>query len=329
MSATSHVLISSAGRRGELVQIFRRSLPPGSMVHTADMSSLSAAGQLADQHHLVPPVTSPDLLPAIESLCQTHGISHVVPTIDPELPVYAAARDRLRDRGITVWVSGVETVGLGQDKRATQAFLREHGLPTVAQWTRDEAVATADLPFPVIAKPAGGSASKGLQVLTSAAQVEALPTDGDYVVEETAPGIEHTIDVLVDRDGVCRATVPRRRLEVRAGEVSKGVTVASAPLEKLARRVAEQLPDAFGVLNMQIFHDEATGRMSVIELNARFGGGFPLAYHAGCRAPAWLLDHLAGTRELEADALSWRSGVLMLRYDQGVYAEASEVGLAL
>ena len=42
---------------------------------------------------------------------------------------------------------------------------------------------------------------------------------GEVVVQTLARGAEHTIDVLVDRRGRAVCAVPRRRIEVRAGEV--------------------------------------------------------------------------------------------------------------
>jgi carbamoyl-phosphate synthase large subunit len=146
------------------------------------------------------------------------------------------------------------------------------------------------------------------------------------VVQEVAPGSEHTVDVLVLSDGRCAGAVPRRRIAVRAGEVEKGVTVRDPAVEDLARRVAEALPGAYGVLNVQIFVDPAQGDMRVIEINARYGGGFPLAFEAGAHYPAWTIEEILGRPSSVTD--HWRAGLVMLRYDDAVFAEAADVGLA-
>ncbi len=88
--------------------------------------------------------------------------------------------------------------------------------------------------------------------------------------------------------------VPRRRLEVRGGEVSKAVTARLDDVEGLAREIGRCLPAAFGALNVQLFREEASGTLAVIEVNARFGGGYPLADAAGAIFPRWLVEEAIG-----------------------------------
>src|SRR5262249_52101787 len=105
-----------------------------------------------------------------------------------------------------------------------------------------------------------------------------------------------------------------------AGEVSKGVTVRNPAMQQLAMRVAETLPSAYGAFNIQLFAD-AEGKLSIVEINARFGGGFPLAPRAGAHFPRWLLEDVLG-RPSTASADSWTDGLTMLRYDAEVFVEA-------
>ena len=119
--------------------------------------------------------------------------------------------------------------------------------------------------------------------------------------------------MLVLRDGRCVCSVPRRRLAVRAGEVEKGVTVRDQALERLARRIAEALPGAYGVLNVQIFVDPVAGEPRVIEINARYGGGFPLAFQAGARFPAWTIEEILGLPTTSHQRLAGRRRDAALR----------------
>ena len=112
----------------------------------------------------------------------------------------------------------------------------------------------------------------GLVTIDDHAQLDSLDPRVDYVVEQVATGGRVTVDVWVDNNGVGRSAVPRRRIEVRAGEVSKGVTVRDEVLMALALDVVSALPGARGVLNVQVFSDADRGFQQVIEINARFGG---------------------------------------------------------
>jgi carbamoyl-phosphate synthase large subunit len=314
------ILFSSAGRRGALVGLLRESLHRlglGGLVHACDVTPYAAALQLADRRHLVPRHDDPRFIDAVLEICVRDGIRLVVPTHDAELPLYAAARQRFAEIGCTVSISGPATVAIGRDKRRTNEWLRSTGLPCVRQGTPAEVQAAPDRwRWPLIVKPRAGSAGIGVRVVHRG---ERLDDDPDVIVEERATGDEHTVDLLILGDGTCPIVVPRRRLEVRAGEVSKGATVRHAALESLARRAAGLLPDAYGVLNLQVFADGE--ELRIIELNARYGGGFPLAYEAGARLPEWTIEELLGRTSTIVD--DWRGGVVMLRYDEAVFVDAA------
>jgi carbamoyl-phosphate synthase large subunit len=151
--------------------------------------------------------------------------------------------------------------------------------------------------------------------------------DDELVVESVAPGVEFTVDVLVDSAGRVRCAVPRRRLETRGGEVSKAVTVRSATLIELVTELTSALPGAFGALNVQLFADVDCGHPEVIEINPRFGGGFPLSYSAGADFPRWLLEDVLDLPS-SATADEWSDGVVMLRYDDAVFVDREAAGLS-
>ena len=333
MSERFPILVSSAGRRGALVGILRRTLADlgldGEIV-ASDMTPLSSAAQLADRRVVVPTQGDPSFIDATLEACRTHGVRLLVPTHDGELPLLAAARERFAEIGTTVSISAPATVAIGRDKALTHDWLVDHGFPTVRQAAPAEVLAAPDgWSWPLFVKPREGSAGIGVRRVTDPADLaRAVAGDGgdDLVVQEVAPGREHTVDVLVLGDGRCVGAVPRRRIAVRAGEVEKGVTVRDPAIEGLARRVAEALPGAYGVLNVQIFVDPVQGDMRVIEINARYGGGFPLAYEAGAHYPAWTIEEILGRPSSVADR--WRNGLVMLRYDDAVFVEAADVGLA-
>ncbi|HEX8802654.1 MAG TPA: ATP-grasp domain-containing protein [Acidimicrobiales bacterium] len=333
------VLISSAGRRAELLRIFRdvvSDMAPGSRVLATDSSWYSSAFHLADEGFIVPRVTDPELVPQLLALCEKHAVDVVVPTTDREMPVWVGNRERFEAAGTRVALSAAEVIAIAADKQATQDWLTGHGFPTVRQASPAAALADpAAWPFPLMAKPRFGSASEGVGLVRNRDELELVAvrdaarppmsdgTRGDMVVQSVAGGEEHTIDVFVGSDGRCRCAVPRRRLEVRGGEVSKAVTVRSAELIDLAHDLCHALPGPYGVLNFQVFADEETGQLAVIELNPRFGGGFPLSYQAGADYPRWLLEDVRGLPS-GARPDGWREGLVMLRYDAAVFVDRAQ-----
>jgi carbamoyl-phosphate synthase large subunit len=333
------VLVSSAGRRVELVRMFREvvaDLTPGGRVLATDSSWYSSAFHEADEGFVVPRVSDPELVPALLEVCRRHRVDVVVPTTDREMPVWMAERDRFAAIGTTVALSADEVVAIAADKQRTHDWLTGNGFPTVRQARPAEALDDpAAWPLPLMAKPRFGSASEGVGLVRSRAELELVAarheaaaalsdgTRGDMVVQTVATGTEHTIDVLVDGSGLCLCAVPRRRMEVRGGEVSKAVTVRSPGLIELAHALCKALPGAYGVLNFQVFADEASGDLAVIEINPRFGGGFPLSYRAGADYPRWLLEDVRGL-PTSADPDRWHDGLVMLRYDAAVFVDRAD-----
>jgi carbamoyl-phosphate synthase large subunit len=114
--------------------------------------------------------------------------------------------------------------------------------------------------------------------------------------------------------------VPRLRLEVRGGEVSKGRTVKDRAIMAVGRRVVESFGGCIGVITIQCIRTP-DGRIRVIEINPRFGGGNPLSIRAGADFPYWILRALCG-RESVIRLDGFRDRLDMLRYDESVFCPA-------
>jgi carbamoyl-phosphate synthase large subunit len=251
----------------------------------------------------------------------------VVPTIDLELAAWASVRDAWYERdGMTIAVSSPKVIEIAADKAETNGWLRDNGFPATHQLPQEHFRRPGSgQSFPVVVKPRRGSSSNGMTVARDLDMLEAVATPDD-VIEAVAPGTEYTIDVLVGRDGRTRCAVPRRRVEVRGGEVSKAVVERRGDLMALANDIGDALPGAYGVLNIQVMCDDETDGCQVIEINPRFGGGFPLTSVAGGRFPVWLIEEIFGLPSSQPGAV-WKDGLAMLRYDDAVYVEARTVGL--
>ncbi len=325
-----NVLISSAGRRVSLLRIFRQTLSDLNLsghVFAVDANKCSAAFHDADEGWLVPRCTSPEFSDCILEICLRNRIRLIVPTIDTELPLYAAQRANFEKHGIVVAISSPAVAAIGGDKVQTHECLTAHNFPSVKQaWPREILANPSGWKFPLIAKPRGGSASIGVRKIATIEELEPLVEKKDIVVQSIALGQEYTVDFLVTRQGKCVCAVPRRRLEVRAGEVSKGMTERQDKLIQLTYQLAEALPGAYGTLNVQIFWDAGSNTASIIEINPRFGGGFPLTWEAGGLYPRWIIEEML---QLPSTAVAdgWKDRLVMLRYDDAVFVSANLAGV--
>jgi carbamoyl-phosphate synthase large subunit len=320
------VLISSIGRRTQLAECFQAAFRKldleGRVIGVDSHPAYAPASYLVESYFEAPPCGDNGYIDHILSICSEQKVSLVIPTIDPELPLYSAARGKFAAIGAHVAVSGPETVGISGDKERTHQWLTQAGFTTVRQASAAEALARPDeWTMPVIVKPRNGSASTGVMKVCSHTLLKAIVQhDPNLLVQEYAKGEEYTINVFVDDQRRCICAVPHRRIEVRGGEVSKGVTCKNPILMQMAKDLVEKLPDAFGPMNIQCFLSES-GEAQTIEINARFGGGFPLADKAGAVFPLWLLQYILGlpsTARFDA----WTDRLMMLRYDSAIFRQA-------
>lgn len=315
------VLFSSAGRRVELMRCFRadaEALGVELRVLASDMCpAWSAACQEADACFQVPACGTPAFIETLLAICRRWNVDLLVPTIDPELDSLCRHVETFAAIGTEIVIGSPAVVGLARDKLATAELLHAHGIP-VPRTASPEAVAAAPDSWsgPLLLKPRAGSSSVGIRRLEGAA---ALPAPGaleGYVAQELIEGDEFTVNMFFDRAGALSCVVPHRRHEVRAGEVAKGVTTRQPVLEAIGWSLGNVLSGARGALCYQAIVDRA-GRAAVFEINARFGGGYPLAHQAGARFARWLLEQAMG---LEPSCHNdWQDGVTMLRYDAALY----------
>lgn len=322
MNGSRVVLVSSAGRRVELIDCFRssaRALGLDLRVLAVDINpEMSSACQAADRCFKVSRCTTPEFVSELADICGTENVRLVVPTIDTELQMFADHQQEFQATGTRVVVSSPSVVRMARDKAATARFLSEHGIPTPRTALLGELLAEPDSwSWPVILKPLDGSSSVGIRCAENLRDAKLAATDrADYVAQERLCGREYTVNLFFDQAGILRAAVPHHRYEVRAGEVSKGITERQPTLMNLAWRLGSALKGAYGPLCFQAIVSGA-GQARVFEINARFGGGYPLAHQAGATFSKWLLE--------EADSLPssandrWEEGVTMLRYDAAIF----------
>lgn len=316
--ATNHnVLLLSAGRRVELVQIFKeglaRHIPQAKVFATDFRPELSSACQIADRAFKAPRVTATEYINYLLDLCGQQSIGMLIPTIDTELNVLALNRERFEDIGVHIVISSPELVAACRDKRKTADIFDRLQISQPAIYSRD------DLHFPCFCKPYDGSCSVGAQPLESAEMLtsELLENEKNMFMELIGKNYrEYTIDAYYDRSSKLTCLVPRERIEVRGGEVSKSATRKNFVYDYLYARLP-LLEGARGCITVQVFADPKTESIKALEINPRFGGGFPLTEAAGADYPDWLIREYF-LNECIPYFDDWESDLLMLRYDAKV-----------
>lgn len=315
-----NILITSAGRRVSLVKNFQDTLKKFNLdgkVFTTDMNpELSSACHISDGYLKVPRVTDKDYLNILKEYCIKNNISMVIPTIDTELHILSQKKEEFFKDGILLAISSTEICEIFYLKDSTEKFFIKNGLDTPRSI---EDIKTCS--YPIFAKLNNSSCSIGAQIVYTPEIAKELSSDKNYVFQEFIQGEEFTVDTFIDRKGEVISIVPRQRLEVRAGEVSKAKAVKDPRIIQAIIKLCSKLDGAYGCITIQLFRTD--DRIVFIEINPRFGGGYPLSPKAGANFAEYLIkDYLGEKLEYSEE---WNDNTIMLRYDAEVIIDGSSI----
>ena len=325
MANDFNVLFTCIGRRVSLLRSFRRAaaqLKINAAFLGTETTELSSALQLCDRRFLVKPTTHRGYIGQLLSIVKANRVKLLVPTVDLDLKGLARNEPKLAAAGCRVLVSNPDVIDICQDKRKTYRFLVKSGFDAAITMSVRSVLSKKKINWPCFLKPWDGSAGRENAVATN--RKELLFYAGripNVICQEFVEGTEFTCDVYVDFGMKVRCVVPRKRIEVRAGEMSKGQVLKNARIMSEAAALVEKLGAGPGVITLQLFLTN-DGKVKFIEINPRFGGGAPLSMEAGANFPKWILQELAGRKtNIRPDA--FQDGLTMLRYDSEVWLKGS------
>jgi carbamoyl-phosphate synthase large subunit len=311
------ILLSSVGRRGYLVKYFKEALGNNGEVWGADSSQYAPAFHYCDKSALLPEVTSRNYVDELLAFCRSNKINMLVPLIDPELPVLAAQRQRFFDAGIIAVISPPETIETSSDKYLTYKFGKEKHIDvpeTVLSLSEAEALlANGRLGWPVVVKPRDGSASVNITYCKDKRQLRnAFENCPNPMIQEYMEGDEFGYDLFSDRDFKPISVFCKLKLAMRAGETDKAVSTDNKELIALGLKIAENL-QLFGPADLDVKIGKDGPKL--LEINPRFGGGYPCSHLGGANFPTKLLSLCNGER-LSPDIGSCPAGVYMFKQDE-------------
>ena len=311
-----NILITSAGKRVVLVKTFQKTLQEMGLdakVYTVDLKpEMAPAGYVSEECIRVPRCTSDDYMDVLLQICIDKQIGVVIPTIDTELKVLSENRVRFLEQGIQIVISDTAFITTCRDKRLTDSLFHELGIPTPKIMDKDH------ITFPLFAKPYDGSLSANTHLVHDQEELtKDILNDPKMLLMEyvnTKEYKEFTVDMYYGQDGQVKGIVPRERIEIRAGEINKGITRKNMIVGFLKQRMGT-LQGVRGCICLQLFYRLSDHDIKGIEINPRFGGGFPLTYYAKANYAEYIIrEYLLGeTIDYSED---WLDRTLMLRYDE-------------
>ena len=308
-----NILFTCAGRRTYLLKYFKENMQSGDKVVATDMQLSAPALQAADIKIQVPAVYDPQYVDITLGICKEHKIDALISLNDLELPILAENKAKFEALGVTVIVSDPDVIDICFDKYKTAQWVESIGLNApktyVTLASAKEALAKGEISFPLFMKPRWGSGSIGLETIDDMEELDiyyhllmkkikktilATASVGDeyIMIQEKLTGKEFGLDVMNDLKGINMGVSVKQKLAMRAGETDKAITEDLPEVREIGATIGRNLKH-IGNLDVDIMQ-RASGDYCVLELNPRFGGGYPFSYEAGVNLPKAILGWLKG-----------------------------------
>lgn len=330
-----NVLLSCAGRRNYLVNYFKTALKGKGKVIATDMQLNAPALVDADVALKVPAIYDPSYIEETIRVCKAQDVQLLISLNDLELPILAKNKEAFAAAGVQVIVSDPRVIDICFDKWKTTQFLLSIGVQTPLTFIDVKealkAMKEGTLQFPLVVKPRWGSASIGIEFPESIEEfelaykllslrlhktilAEASKEDMDHaiLIQQKINGQEYGMDVLNNFSGKFVQAFPKKKLAMRAGETDKSVSVDTPRLKEIGKILGDQLQH-IGNLDCDVF--ETAEGYFVLELNPRFGGGYPFTYEAGADFPSVFLAWGSGDTDI-ASFLNFKPGLAFSKCDR-------------
>ena len=259
-------------------------------------------------------MTDTDYINQLLTIAIDNQVKLIIPTIDTELLILSQNIDLFKKNKIDVLISNEPLIKIFRDKRATHVFFENHNINCAKQFSKD------NFSLPIYIKPFDGSRSQDNFLITKQEQLTDYHFENEKLMflEYLDHNIfdEFTIDLYYDKSSNLKCIVPRKRVEVRDGEVNKAITKSGFFIDEIMNKLSF-IAGFRGCITLQIFVNKHKEQIFGIEINPRFGGGFPLSYLAGANFPIWIIQEYLLNQTIDF-CDNWEQNLMMLRYDHEV-----------
>ena len=260
----------------------------------------------------------------VYNICKKNAIDLIVPLIDPELSLLAKYKEYFLSIGTKILAPDQEVCELSYNKYEASKIMEINYIlhPRTFLPQHFEKVDEIDGEL-VILKPIKGSSSSNvfkIQKTKINDFIEIMHFDPkNFIIQEYINfDFEVTVDVFADSFFQVVEMCQRKRLKVRGGEVERALTIKDKKLEELVEIITKILK-LTGVFNVQFFYKNGDYYFS--EVNPRFGGGYPLSYHAGANFIEHIANFLSQKHLNYFGTTRYQENMYMLRYDNAIYTK--------
>lgn len=310
-----NVLLTSVGRRAYMVKYFQEALADTGEVHVCNSDDLTVAFQYADKSVISPLIYDDNYIPFLLNYCRENHIGILISLFDIDLLMLAKHKKEFEEIGTKVIISDEEFVSICNDKWKTYLFLKKNNFHVPKTYLSiGEVMGAIDagiLKYPVIVKPRFGCGSIAMSIAEDEMSLlyyfsrntravkntylkyESESVEDKIIFQEFLRGQEYGVDCINDLNGNFVNAIVKKKLAMRAGETDISETIECPEIYDTAKKISS-LSKHIANVDMDVFMVD--GKPYVLEMNARFGGGYPFSHIAGCNLPKAIVEWCKGNR---------------------------------
>jgi len=309
-----NLLFSCVGKRGYIADYFRPHLKKGERIIGTSNSKWTPGFEHCDTNYILPDIVSPDYIPKVMEVCERERITGILSFFDPDVVTLSKYFDEFIAMGITPIVPRHEIAEICFDKYLTYQFFSENNFLTAKTFLNIEdafkSLTSGSLKYPLYVKPRRGYGSsltfKARNQLELNAFYHYTP---DMIIQEELTGEPFDFDILNDLNGNVISVVPWKKFKSRLGETEQAQTFKHQDVIDFGVKLGNKLGH-IGPLDADLYLKD--GKISVLEINLRFGGGYPVSHLAGAEFPAKIIAMLRG-EEVKTDIGNFQHGIIMMK----------------
>ncbi|WP_051189759.1 ATP-grasp domain-containing protein [Daejeonella oryzae] len=329
-----NILFTCVGRRNYLIKYFKKALRgKGNIVAVDSQLSASALAE-ADISIQVPAIYDPQYIESLQSIIEKHNIHAIICLNDLELPIMARNKMKLEKSGVKVLVSDEKFIDISFDKWKTYKFFSNLGIltPKTFLTVADtlDSINMHDLSYPLILKPRWGSASIGIEIVENENEFllayqllkiklkksilkHSCAEDEEQciLIQEKIEADEYGMDILNDFNGKYYSSFARKKLAIRSGETDKAMSVIDEAFADAAKIIGSATGH-IGTMDCDFFL--LNNKIYFLEMNPRFGGGYPFSHEAGIDTPSIYISWLQGNFDISRFN-NYKHNVSFSKYD--------------
>lgn len=309
-----NILLTAVGRRAYLVEYFKEVVHPlGGKVYATNTTKDATGFMVADEAVMAPPSSSDGYVDFLLDQCAKWNIKLLFSLHDWDAPVIARAKERFLAQGTIPVMGSAELLATCLDKYATVEVMRKLGVPVpeTALGLKEALKLARKVGYPLIVKPRWGQGSIGLfkvedeEELRHAYRLSELASirfarvcpeidenQTQVIVQQCVVGEEYGCDIVNGLNGDFAASFVKHKFGMRSGETDIAESVEKPEIAALAKKIAGWSRH-LGCMDSD-WMIGADGVPYLIELNPRFGGGYPFTHKAGANIPAACVAWAAG-----------------------------------